>query len=129
MTLVARFGTRGIDLRGDEKSLRALGLRLRNIREGIELPLHVPLGESPAPYTSFATKLSIKPSTGPVCVEREQDSIVLKGDGAKLEVLAQNFETAAGMSVRDDHLHIEFYPGHYFLAAESLPLVVFRVET
>ncbi|MER5905513.1 hypothetical protein ABT150_36420 [Streptomyces mirabilis] len=65
-------------------------------------------------------------SSGPgVLIRRdaERQILVISGDSAGRAVLAENLRA---MATAEDggHLHIDYFPGHFYLAEGSLPLVV-----
>ncbi|MFC4503647.1 MULTISPECIES: Imm32 family immunity protein [Streptomyces] len=70
--------------------------------------------------------VEVKNTSGPgVLVHRdaERQILVISGDSASRTVLAENLRA---MATAEDggHLHIDYYPGHFYLAEGSLPLVV-----
>jgi hypothetical protein len=57
----------------------------------------------------------------------EDDMVRVVGGQTGLETLAENIRIFAGdAGSPDDHLHIDYYPGHFFLAEDSEPLVFAR---
>ncbi len=52
------------------------------------------------------------------------DSLSIEGAREKLEVLAENIEYVASSAADSNHIHIEYYQDHPYLAAESMPLVI-----
>lgn len=70
--------------------------------------------------------VEVKDTAGPgVLIHRdaERQILVISGDSASRAVLAENLQA---MATDEDggHLHIDYFPGHFYLAEGSLPLVV-----
>ncbi|GAB3960647.1 Imm32 family immunity protein [Streptomyces sparsus] len=70
--------------------------------------------------------VEVAATSGPgvrIAVDPERRVLLVKGDRAGLTVLADEFRSTAEM---DDggHQHIDYFPGHYYLAAGSLAMVV-----
>ncbi|MFJ8107090.1 hypothetical protein [Streptomyces sp. NPDC096132] len=84
------------------------------------------LGSTLSPGSDTLTGVEVRGTSGPgVLIHRdaERHILVISGDTAGRAVLAENLR---GMATADDggHLHIDYFPGHYYLAEGSLPLVV-----
>jgi hypothetical protein len=124
--LIARLGRNQIDLAGDAIALSELAQAIHSAKDAVEMPLHVPVGTSPHPYTRFAIGLEIIVTEGDVRISEDQGRITIAGSKKKLDVLADNFESAA-VSAQGTHMHIEFHPSHFFLEKDSIPLIVNRV--
>ena len=52
--------------------------------------------------------------------------IEINGPRMKLQLLAQNVRFVLGNDSPDasDHMHVEFFPGHFYLSESSIPLQV-----
>ncbi|PYC75821.1 hypothetical protein C7C46_23385 [Streptomyces tateyamensis] len=84
------------------------------------------LDSSPSPGTDALAGIEVRKTAGPgvlVDLDPERRFLVISGDPASREVLADNLR---GMASAEDggHLHIDYFPGHFYLAEGSLPLVV-----
>jgi len=55
------------------------------------------------------------------------ECLVITGDARKIAVLAANIASGARMPA-GEHTHIDFYPGHLWLAEDSYPLVVSKTR-
>ncbi|MDQ0934746.1 Imm32 family immunity protein [Streptomyces turgidiscabies] len=55
--------------------------------------------------------------------DTEQQILVISGDPASRAVLAEDLQA---MATAEDggHLHVDYYPGRFYLAEGSVPLVV-----
>jgi hypothetical protein len=49
---------------------------------------------------------------------------MIKGDPESLGILADNIDDFASEADSGTHLHVEYYPGHYYLAEGSESLVI-----
>lgn len=84
------------------------------------------LSSAPSPGSSVLAGIEIKKAAGPgvlVHLDSERQVLVISGDTAGRVVLADNLR---GMASAEDgnHLHIDYFPGHFYLVEGSLPLVV-----
>ncbi|WP_329492660.1 hypothetical protein [Kitasatospora herbaricolor] len=84
------------------------------------------LSSAPSPGNDALVGIEVEKTAGPgvlVHLDSERQVLVISGDAAGRVVLADNLR---GMASADDggHLHIDYFPGHFYLAEGSLPLVV-----
>ncbi|KQV18615.1 MULTISPECIES: hypothetical protein [unclassified Kitasatospora] len=75
---------------------------------------------------STPSGIEARRTSGPgvlVHLDLEQRVLLISGDAAARAVLAENLQA---MAEEEDggHLHVDWYPGHYYLAEGSIPLVV-----
>jgi hypothetical protein len=84
------------------------------------------LSSTASPGSSDLTGAEVKKTSGPrvlVRLDPERQILVISGDCAGRAVLADNLLSMA--SAEDGgHLHVDHFPGHFYLAEGSLPLVV-----
>jgi hypothetical protein len=52
------------------------------------------------------------------------ETLLIGGDSAKLGVLAKNIQELTRFGKANEHLHVEYFPGHFYLGPESVPTVV-----
>ncbi|MFD7415122.1 Imm32 family immunity protein [Kitasatospora purpeofusca] len=81
---------------------------------------------STASNSDTLTGVEVKRTPGPgvlIHLDSERQILVISGDVAGRAVLADNLR---GMASAEDggHLHIDYHPGHFYLAEGSVPLVV-----
>jgi hypothetical protein len=132
MDLVGRYDNSSIDIEGSEESLRQLSYLLQHISGAHTLALANSAPQSP--YPALAKTLKFEIADDSVCVARSGDEISMRGAPDKFEVLAQNILALADQKQEQRagqlrlHSHIEYYPGHFFLKAESIPLVITKIE-
>ncbi|KOV17659.1 hypothetical protein ADK60_27225 [Streptomyces sp. XY431] len=84
------------------------------------------LSSTPSAGSDALAGIEVKKTAGPgvlVHLDSERQVLVISGDSAGRTVLAENLR---GMASAEDggHLHIDYFPGHFYLAEGSLPLVV-----
>lgn len=84
------------------------------------------LSSTPSPGGDALAGIVVKRAAGPgvlVHLDSERQFLVISGDAAGRAVLADNLR---GMASAEDggHLHIDYFPGHFYLSEGSLPLVV-----
>ena len=84
------------------------------------------LGSTSRAETNGLAGVKVETTPGPgVLIHRdaEQQLLVISGDRAGRAVLAENLRAMA-TDERGGHLHIDYFPGHFYLAEGSVPLVV-----
>ena len=81
---------------------------------------------SPAPYDKFLKSIIIKtvPGQRVTFSATEDGDLLVAGESAGLEKLAGNLKWfAEGEGRNGDHMHEEYYPDHFYLAEDSIPMV------
>jgi hypothetical protein len=78
----------------------------------------------PEPYDFFLETIVIEPGEGLVAMTIEGTSLRLCGSSASLALLGQNVRFVATQEP-GEHLHVEHFPGHLVVTAESAALVFF----
>ncbi|MFH8259307.1 Imm32 family immunity protein [Streptomyces roseolus] len=79
-----------------------------------------------SPGSNALTGIEVGGTSGPgvlIRLDLERQILVISGDSASRAVLADNLY---GMASAEEggHLHVDYFPGHFYLAEGSLPLVV-----
>ncbi|WP_435877932.1 Imm32 family immunity protein [Streptomyces kurssanovii] len=113
--------TRETEISGTRSELLALGQLLRSGHG--ELPAAtVP---NPAPYGRSLSRIGLLRADGKarVALSEDGESLEIQGDAESLALFADNLEGFALEADQDDHLHVEYFPEHDYLAEESQPLV------
>ena len=133
MEILGRYDNSGIDIEGTEESLRKLSRAIEGL-SGVKV-FQLSSDRPPHdPYPGHAKSLRLALSNEPVCVCLTGDEISVGGAADKLRILAQNIRALADQKKQESsgriplHSHFEYYPGHFFLKAESIPLVVTKTE-
>jgi hypothetical protein len=81
---------------------------------------------SPAPYDKFLKSIVIKTVPGQrlAFTVTEDGDLLVAGEYTGLEAIAGNLKWFVEKERRQgDHLHVEYYPDHFFLAENSIPIV------
>ncbi len=60
-------------------------------------------------------------------VDRDSSQLLISGSVGKMDILADNVAEMSEAALAE-HLHIEHFPGHFYLNADSAPLVLRRAE-
>jgi hypothetical protein len=63
-------------------------------------------------------------TSGRAAIWLEHQALRIEGGREAMDILALNIEGFAAEGGLDSHLHIEYLPGHDYLARRSKPLVV-----
>lgn len=79
-----------------------------------------------APGSNALAGVEVKKASGPgvlIHLDPERQILVVSGDSAGRAVLADNLR---GMASAEDgrHLHLDYFPGHFYLADGSVSVVV-----
>lgn len=129
LALTCRYGTASIEIAGSTAALHELVRLLRESHAVSAIPLLSP-ASSPSPYDGYLTMLRIVPSGGKVRISRNVDEVTISGSQPALSSLSNSVAFLARESVRGEgerrgsHLHVEYYPGHFFLREDSTPVVL-----
>jgi hypothetical protein len=80
---------------------------------------------SPKPYPALLTAITIERKTGGAVTftVAEDNSLSIAGDKNKMDLLATNVQSFAEDSPDNHHWHVEYFPDHFYLAADSFPVV------
>ncbi|WP_419704192.1 Imm32 family immunity protein [Promicromonospora sp. NFX87] len=114
--------TRELELSGTRSELLALGRKLRSGRGEILLA-KVP---NPFPYTRSLSRIEFQQASGKIRVSSSGDGETLEVTGRleSFSLLAENIEGFASEADQGDHLHVDYFPEHDYLAEGSGSLVV-----
>jgi hypothetical protein len=78
-----------------------------------------------SPYLSQASLVHVCVETEPgVSVTPDGDAVRVCGHPDAIAMLSHNIETFGRRPDFGDHIHEEYFPGHFYLRPESTPLVV-----
>ncbi|MGW6443814.1 Imm32 family immunity protein [Lentzea sp. NPDC055074] len=78
----------------------------------------------PAPYDTALAGLTVRRSNGLVRVLVSDQELVVEGGAESLAVLADSLRGPVDLVNGRYHVHIEYFPDHFYLAEDSHPLVV-----
>jgi hypothetical protein len=120
------------EVEGSSEDLRDLSRSIKACRGSCSIRLSVP-AQLDERGLRYLRNLVIKVESDSLKISEVNEDLHVTGSKEKLDLLADNinwlFESQAdGASRGRDHLHIEFYPGHFFLSEDALPLVVVRQD-
>jgi len=110
-----------IDLARNAKELDFLSKQLLIDNTVVNLERHDT--DSFAGYENLSSIRVKHLSNRPVKIDVEDDSLVIEGSPDKLKVLSENLEKQ-GTELKNYHIHIEYFDGHFYLSSDSQPLVV-----
>jgi hypothetical protein len=120
-----------LELGGNTQGL--LGLAQRLMRKGetqFDLPLSTS-GADPTPYDGVLSRISVKiGGEQPLYIGRTDDTLRIEGSQKAVEIFASDLESLARQGAQRTmgsprvHMHVEYYPGHYFLDERSEPIVI-----
>lgn len=117
-----------LNLCGDANRLRRLVDTLADIGK---LPAVIELDRerNPSPYDGLLKEISIALKLGAkVYIGQEEEKMVISGSQECLFILADDIKFLVENSISSNselyHIHIEYYPEHFYVEKESTPLVV-----
>ena len=107
-----------VSLEGGAEALAAFA---RLVLAGGQLGGLRPAGTvSPAPYERFLDTIVVRDAPGPLVISVDGAALVFCGESHARGILAYNARTID----EGEHLHIEYYPEHPYLAASAEALVI-----
>jgi hypothetical protein len=127
VNIFGRFSPVSAELIGAPESLIKLAETLSNDIPSVIYALANPVDLSLLPSENFLTTLQIIQEESMVKITVEQDSLIIKGKKEKLSTLAQNIRFHADLAKstgENNHIHIEYFPDHFYLDPSSFPLIV-----
>ena len=77
----------------------------------------------PAPYETCLEALEVQVIEGKVVIDVVCQELVVRGGAEHLAVLGEVLRDLADEPDLGYHVHIDYFPDHYYLAEESWPLV------
>jgi hypothetical protein len=121
--MIARVSSKTdeIELAGNAKELDLLSkqLLIENTRVKLEYE-----NSNPFPYSKNLESIQIKHfPTQEVKISVDGNSLVIEGSPEKLRILSKNIESREN-ELKNYHIHIEYFDGHFYLSKDSIPLVV-----
>ncbi|MFC5185043.1 hypothetical protein ACFPM5_26990 [Actinomadura harenae] len=111
-----------MELSGTRSELLALAREFRRGRGEVRIPKV----SDPAPYGRSLSRIDFRQASGKVGISSSGDGEVMEVQGGldSLALLADNIEGFALEADQGDHLHVDHFPEHDYLAEGSDPLVV-----
>jgi hypothetical protein len=111
---------RELELAGTADELRSLGGAIESGAGSFALQTNADV----SPYDIALRHLKIETNSREgvaISVDQENNQIIISGPIERLMILGQNVSNAASSG---DHLHIEYFPDHFYLDRDSVPLVI-----
>jgi hypothetical protein len=110
------------EMSGTPSDLLALGRKLRS-GEG---EIFLEKVRDPFPYSRSLLRIEVHRASGKIIISSSGDGEYLDVEGRleSLSLLADNIEGFAWEADRGDHLHVDYFPEHDYLAEGSGSLVV-----
>jgi hypothetical protein len=141
LDLVARYSgmdrrysrSHQIEITGNGSVLVELAELLTSAKGSVIRTLTVPSQELAAPYDGFLSQLRRDvrdESDEKLLVKRRDNELYICGPPEALELFAQNIRFLAEdkSQFSGNHLHVEYYPDHFFLSSASDGLIFERSE-
>jgi hypothetical protein len=98
-------------------------------RDGVEITTGT--GDDPAPYAAYLTAIRVRSTADglvEVSVDEQRQALTVEGSGESMSVLADNIRGLCREGVPGEHMHIEYFPDHFYLAESPVSLVIARVD-
>jgi hypothetical protein len=123
-TIQCRYSVRsGFELLGSNSDLRHFADELRAVaasNRSARVRCNNEIG--PAPYDEAIKEIDIEPTGGQLRMSYDNSFMRVAGDTASLDLLAENIDMLIDGNA--PHLHVEYYPGNYYVDSDSEPLIV-----
>ncbi|HEV7974235.1 Imm32 family immunity protein [Amycolatopsis sp.] len=81
----------------------------------------------PKPYDTALSAIEVRESDDEavlISVDRERETLVARGPKPLLSVLAELVRDAAASGDPEGHVHVEYFPGHFYLGEGSESLTI-----
>ena len=131
--LFAVCNATGVEIEGSTQDLRELSRKVRRCSDLCEVAV-----SAPADYDNrglrHVKQLVLMVGSGPLSITASDQQVSFSGSKDKLDLLAENIDSLVDPNNVEnaqktrDHLHVEFYPGHFFLSEDALPLILIRQD-
>jgi hypothetical protein len=93
--------------------------------DSIKAVMPKPAG-SPAPYDQYLKYIIVRATPGrAVCISLAKGNrLLIEGNKSKLAILAKNVRGFGQEAKESDHQHIDYFPNHFYLAPESIAMLL-----
>ena len=128
MRILFEPGTKELDIEGSGKDLSDLAAFLQDETATLYDKISG-AGRASKGYSKCLSRIVVDRVEGQrvrLTVQADE-CLVITGDARKVAILTANIASAARMPA-GEHTHIDFYPGHVWLAEDSDPLVVSKIS-
>ncbi len=126
--LIALYHLSGVEIEGTVKELQELSRQLKDCSQVCELTLATP-AECDERGLRYLSRIALTVSSGPLAISVSDRTLFIAGEKGKLYLLSQNVDWLFDAKNRENpvgprgHVHVEYYPGHFFLSKDALPLI------
>jgi hypothetical protein len=120
----------GFEIAGRDAALGELALLLERAASSSGLTrvdCQKPQTDTPLPYDELIEFITIERIDGLLCLLYEPRFLRIVGGAESLHLFAENIKSLISEGWAD--LHVEYFPGHFFLAPASEPLVIVPSHT
>jgi hypothetical protein len=130
--LIALYHDSGIEIEGTSQELRNLARSIRECETLCHTPLSAPTLSDGRGLRSVK-ELVVRVDSNLLKISAADEKLFVAGARDKLALFSANIDWLADSQERGspenrDHLHIEFYPGHFFLSEDALPIILVRKD-
>ena len=109
-----------VELAGNAEALHGLATLIRSVA-----PTSITLGKRTSHSEPQAISVAVEPGDDKMRILRRADELVITGRLDAREVFASNIDAFADRPEEfGGHIHIEFFPDHFYLAQGSAPVIV-----
>lgn len=112
-----------LDLEGTDEELSLAAEEIRDVPGGQWCGISAAVRGDPAPYDEMLSLVLVESAGDRLRIRVDGDHMVIRGPVHALCALSDLLDLVA---CQGSHAHVEWHPGHPFLDAESVPLVVSR---
>ncbi len=130
--LIALYDKSSVEIEGKSEDLLELSRSVRECRNFCRLSLSVPASFD---YRGlrYLRELIINVDSSSLRISEKNQNLVVSGAKENLDLFSDNIDwlldsQKEGPPRKRDHLHVEFYPGHFFLSEDALPVVLVRQD-
>jgi hypothetical protein len=120
-----------VEIEGSTAELRELSRKIKDCVDFCQISLSAPTDRDDRGL-AYLTQLVIIAGSGAISISVSDRRLSVSGAKDKLDLFSESVDwlvdpqNAATTQKDRDHLHVEFYPGHFFLSEDALPLVLIR---
>jgi hypothetical protein len=130
--LFALSDSSSVEIEGTSSDLRELSRAIKGCESLCHIPLSIPASVDNRGLR-YRKELVIRVESNSLKISEADQQLFIYGAKEKLDLFSAGIDwlvdsRAEGVSQIRDHLHVEFYPGHFFLSEDALPLVLIRQD-
>ena len=126
--LVVLYHPSGVEIEGTADELQDLSATMKQCSNVCDVLLGAPAEFDERGLRYLMTiEFTVRP--GPLVVSVLDRMLLIAGAREKLDLLSENVDSLLdpdneeGSGDSGGHIHVEYYPGHFFLSEDALPLI------